>query len=168
MDEPTPVSIGRRDQPSGPEVTEIASPATAVGLGVAAMLRHLIAVLDREDRLESGSGEWLARFRADEDAGREAVRQSVLRTLQLASDPINFEILDSIAGAGNPHRVTELCGTIGLTELSMAERVSDLVSAGLATKVPGANQVTGTQAGQMLVSLVRDAVDAGVRDLRSI
>jgi len=164
LGESTPVSIGRRDPP-GPEVTELASTAAAIGLGVSAMLRHLVAVLDREDRLESGSGEWLAGFRADAAASRAAVQQSVLRALHLASDPVNFEIMDAIADAGNPHRVHDLCEMTGLPELSLAERVSDLVSAGLATKVPGANQVTGTQATQMLVRLVRDAVDAGVRDL---
>ncbi len=47
----------------------------------------------------------------------------------------------------------------------MAERVGDLVSAGLAAKMPEADQVAGTGAGRAVVDLVRQAVAAGVGDL---
>ncbi len=164
MGESVPVSIGRQEPPARSDVTEVTAPGAAIGHAAAAMLGHLAAVLDREDRLESGSGEWLAGFAADSEAGRAAVLQSVLRALGLASDPTNFAILTVLAG-GNPQRMDQLVAATGLTELSVAERVSDLVSAGLATKLPSANQVVGTQAGAAIVALVTEAVEAGAREL---
>ena len=41
--------------------------AVALGMDVAGMLRYQIGVIDREDRLESGTGNWKETFR--EDAG---------------------------------------------------------------------------------------------------
>lgn len=165
MGESVPVSIGRQESRTRSEVAEVTAPGAAIGHAAAAMLGHLAAVLDREDRLESGSGEWLAGFAADAQAARASVRQSVLRALDLASDPINFAILSVLAAGGNAQTMDQLVAASGLTELSVAERVSDLVSAGLATKLPSANQVVGTQAGAAIVALVTDAVEAGAREL---
>jgi hypothetical protein len=47
----------------------------------------------------------------------------------------------------------------------LAERIGDLVSAGLVAKIPEANQVGGTQAGAAIVELVARAISVGAREL---
>ncbi len=136
--------------------------ARAIGLDVAAVLRYQIAVLDREDRLESGSGAWKTAFTADRTARNDAVRQSVLRTLQMAVDGSYFPILAALAAEGHL-RTGDLAGQCGLGQLTLQERVADLVSAGLATKVPEADQVAITGAGAAVVDLVGSAVGVAVR-----
>lgn len=148
-------------------MAEFAMPGDAaepIGRSVAGMLGYLAQVLDREDRLETGTGNWLADFMAEDDARAEAVQQGVLRALRLAADPTNFAILQSLgAGVGVP--TVALAESTGLNKLSVSERVADLASAGLASKVPEANQVAGTDAGAALVALVRRAVQIGASAL---
>ncbi len=135
-----------------------------MGRAVAGVLRHLGAVLDREDRLESGTGTWLEDFSSDAGAAEEAARDGTLRAIRMAADPLNFAILEALSpDAGIPAQA--LAEATGLGRLPLAERVSDLVSAGLAVKLPEANQVAGTAAGAAIVAIVHRAVDAGVRDL---
>jgi len=123
-----------------------------------------MAVIDREDRLESGTGEWKAGVLADSDARLEAAESAVLRALRMAADATNFSILKALSdGIGTP--VDELCGATGLGRLELAERLGDLVSAGLAAKVPEANQVAGVPAGAALVELVANASARAARDL---
>ncbi len=160
----TPVPVGRigvrrREGPQpGPD------PAAELGSAVAGVLRHLGAVLDREDRLESGTGTWLADFSGDHAAAEEAALGGTLRALRMAADPLNFSILEALSpDVGTPSQA--LADTTGLGRLPLAERVADLVSAGLAVKLPEANQVAGTAAGAAIVDLVHRAVDAGARDL---
>lgn len=164
-DETTPVTIGRasRREPAG-EVDLPGDGAEPLGRAAAGMLRHLISVLDREDRLESGSGDWLAQFRADEAALDGSVLESVLRTLRLAADSTNFRIIESLAHSDSVTRAG-LAGHLGLSELSVSERVGDLVSAGLAVKVSEANQIAGTPAGVALAGWIHRAVAAGVAAL---
>jgi DNA-binding HxlR family transcriptional regulator len=136
--------------------------ARAVGLDVAGVLRYQIAVLDREDRLESGTGAWRTAFMADQIARTAAVRQSVLRTLQMALDGSYFPILTALATEGHL-RTGDLASECELGQLTLQERVGDLVSAGLAAKVPEADQVAITGAGAALVDLVNKAVGVAVR-----
>ena len=130
--------------------------ARVLGESAADMMRLYMSVIDREDRLESGTGEWLASFR-DEPGEREtAARESVLRALRMASDATNYRILESLSdGVGTP--IEDLVQATGLDRLALAERVGDLVSAGLAAKLPEANQVVGVPAGAAIVQLVRAA-----------
>ncbi len=159
-----PIPVGRigvrrreRAEP-GPD------PGIDLGRAIAGVLRHLGAVLDREDRLESGTGTWLEDFTADAAAAEEAVRDGTLRTLRMAAEPLNFAILEALSPvSGTPAQL--LAEATGLGRLPLAERVADLVSAGLAVKLPEANQVAGTAAGAAIVDIVHRAVDAGVRDL---
>ncbi len=161
----TPIVIGRGPAsagPGGPDPTGDA--AESLGRGVAGILRHLVAVLDREDRLESGTGGWLEALRSDTDAHAEAVLDGVLRALRLAADTANFRILAALAGAEAVSR-SALAERLGLPELSVGERVGDLVSAGLAVKISEANQITGTAAGMALVDWIRGATAAGATAL---
>ncbi len=141
--------------------------ARALGLEVAGVLRYQMSVLDREDRLESGTGSWLSAFVADGAARERAVRQSVLRTLQMAVNRDYFDILEALVGPGHL-RTTALAEASGLGRLTVHERVSDLVSAGLVNKVPEADQVAITPAGMVVVELVLKAVAFAEQDLEDI
>jgi len=166
LSDAVPVTIGRASLSDDSRVAEVADPGAALGHGVAGMLRHLMAVLDREDRLEAGTGDWLTDFSADEPGRARAVRASVLRALRMAVDPVGFTILETLDGvAGRP--TSELAKRAGIDQLSAAEMVSDLVSAGLAVKLPEAGQVAGTPAGSSIVELVRAATKAGMTDLEA-
>ncbi len=161
----TPIMIGRAPASAGPGEMDLPGDAAEpLGRAVAGILRHLVAVLDREDRLESGTGDWLEALRADTDAHLEAVLDGLLRAFRLAADTANFRILEALADAETVSRAV-LAHRIGLPELSVSERVGDLVSAGLAVKISEANQIAGTPAGVALVEWIRGAVAAGAKAL---
>ncbi|MDP3983755.1 MAG: winged helix-turn-helix domain-containing protein, partial [Acidimicrobiia bacterium] len=118
------------------------------------MLSYLIEVVDREDRLESGSGRFKEDLGADHAALRRAVEESVLRALRMASDPLSFRVLDQLMDH-SPMSTSDLAIAVGLPRLAVEERISDLVSAGLASKLSSRGQVAGTQAGEALVAVIR-------------
>jgi hypothetical protein len=128
-DDAVPVSIGKRDEPG--RADEI---ARILGLSAADVIRLHMSVIDREDRLESGTGEWLESFVSD-----ESIRM------------------------GTP--LEDLQAVTGLGRLPLAERIGDLVSAGLAVKIPEANQIAGTAAGAAIVEMVGGATAVGETDL---
>lgn len=145
----TPVSIGRASAASG-ELARILGESAADVLGL-----HM-SVIDREDRLESGTGEWLTSFKVEPGERKTASRESVLRALRMASDATNYRILQSLRdGVGTP--IEDLVRTTGLSRLALAERIGDLVSAGLAAKLPEANQIVGVPAGRAIVGVVEAA-----------
>ncbi|MEE8406227.1 MAG: hypothetical protein V3S32_03670 [Acidimicrobiia bacterium] len=153
----TPVSIGKQPDP-------VDGLSLILGQSAADILRLHMSVIDREDRLESGTGEWLSSFRSDAGQRVAASRESVLRALRMASDATNFRILQSLTdGVGTP--VSKIAQASGLTRLALAERIGDLVSAGLASKIPEANQVAGVPAGAALVRLVESAASQAAADL---
>ncbi len=155
----TPVSIGKRAE--SPHSVQL---DVVLGQAAADVLRLHRAVIDREDRLESGTGAWLQLLGADEAARAGAVTESVLRALRMASDATNFAILSLLhESVGTP--IADLQTATGLGRLSLSERIGDLVSAGLASKIPEANQVAGTAAGAAIVGVVRSAGRVGGRDL---
>ena len=138
--------------------------ARILGESAADMMRLYLAVIDREDRLESGTGEWLASFRDRPGERESAARESVLRALRMASDATNFGILQSLNdGVGTP--IEDLIRATGLDRLALAERIGVLVSAGLAAKLPEANQVVGVPAGSVIVRLVETAAGHASKDL---
>jgi hypothetical protein len=129
-----------------------------LGESAADVMSLYISVIDREDRLESGTGEWLESFSGAPGERKKAARESVLRTLRMATDATNYRILSSLTdGVGTP--IEDLARATGLGRLPLAERIGDLVSAGLAAKLPEANQVVGVPAGAALVRLVEGAAD---------
>ncbi len=124
------------------------------------MLRYLVAVIDREDRLEVGSGAWKASFVGDLEARRRSVTEAVLRALHMAADATNFAILQALAdGTGRP--VDAIAADVGLPRPAVDQRISDLVSAGLVSKVPEAAQVVATEAATVFVAVVAEAVRVG-------
>ena len=160
-DRPVPVTVGRsrRAEPAG-------TLGRALGDAAAETLSHLIDVVDREDRLESGTGRFRRELSSDERSRRRTVEEAVLRSLRMASDPVNYHILETLTGSGQAS-TAELGRSLGLPRLAVEERISDLVSAGLAAKVFSAGQVAGTEAGAALVEMVRQAVTAGATGLES-
>ena len=83
----------------------------------------------------------------------------------MATDARYFGILEALSGPGHL-RTAELAEQSGLGRLTLQERVSDLVSAGLATKVPEADQVSITPGGASVVELVREATIVAERDVQ--
>ncbi|HSL25966.1 MAG TPA: hypothetical protein VLA54_06745 [Acidimicrobiia bacterium] len=137
--------------------------AVPLGAAAAGVLEYLIQVVDREDRLESGSGRFREDLAADHDSRKRAVEEAVLRLLRLAADPLNYRILEGLTGEA-AFDASGLASLTGLPRLSIEERVADLVSAGLAAKVAG-GRVAVTGAGMALVGLIREAVAAGSTQL---
>lgn len=149
---PTPVTISKTQTKGADELARI------LGESAADVMRLYMSVIDREDRLESGTGEWLTSFIGEPGERRTAARESVLRTLRMATDATNYRILASLTdGVGTP--IDDLARATGLGRLALAERIGDLVSSGLAAKLPEANQVVGVPTGAALVRLVEAAVD---------
>ncbi|MEN8238822.1 MAG: hypothetical protein ABFR53_06420 [Actinomycetota bacterium] len=146
-----------------PEVDDLT--ARAIGLDVAGIVRYHMSVLDREDRLESGTGDWMSSFVGDAAGRKGTARDSVLRTLQMAVDQRYFTILEELAGPGHL-KTAELGRRAGIGRLTLQERVSDLVSGGLATKVPEADQVSISSAGAAVVELVHRAAAVAARDMK--
>lgn len=144
-----PVSIGKTPA-SSDDLARILGESAADVLGL------YLSVIDREDRLESGTGEWLNTFRGEPDQQEEATRQSVLRALRTATDATNYRVLQLLGGGGGVP-VEDLVRASGLSRLTLAERIGDLVSAGLAAKLPEANQVVGTPAGSAIVRTIEMA-----------
>jgi hypothetical protein len=133
-----------------------------LSLALAIRLRDVARMLDRLDRLESGTGEWM---RAQGGAElREAAAEMALRALRLAADPINFGLLACLAGGG-ALPMAELEKSSGLARLALSERISDLVQVGLALHNIELGQVQSTAAGFALVGLINSISDTTARHL---
>jgi len=153
---PTPV---RMQSASDEDVS-----AQALGFAVAGVLKYHISVIDRENRLESGSGNWKGSFFSDRSDRERAVRESVLRSVRMAVSSEYYGILELLAGPGHM-KTADLASALQISKLTLAERVSDLVSAGLVSKVPEADQVSVAGGGAAVVEWVRGAVGVAVRNL---
>lgn len=123
--------------------------------GLASRLRSLVMALDRLDRLESGSGTWLAKFKTEELP--EAATELTLRVLRTSADPTNFAILQALA-TEDSRSLTELINAVGLGRLSLSERLNDLMQVGLAVRLIDTDHAQITAAGASLVHLVEALV----------
>jgi hypothetical protein len=118
---------------------------------LALRLRDLARLMDRLDRLESGTGGWLAAQRPEDLAA--ASTEMTLRALRLAAEPANFALLNRLAG-GAALATAELEQATGLGRLALGERLNDLVQVGLAQRNIDIDQVQATQAGAALAGLI--------------
>ena len=123
----------------------------AIAAGLAGRLRSLAIVLDRLDRLESGSGVWLADFKAKELP--QAAQMMTLRVLGTAADPANYAILKALA-SGESHKIGDLIAVTGHGRLPLSERLNDLVQVGLASRLIDTDHAQITAAGAALVDLI--------------
>ena len=118
---------------------------------LALRLRDLARLLDRLDRLESGTGDWLAAQRPEDLAA--AATDMTLRALRLATEPANFVLLNRLARA-DALTMAELEQAAGLGRLALGERLNDLIQVGLAQRNIDTDQVQATQAGAALAGLI--------------
>jgi len=87
---------------------------------------------------------WLDEVLKDEDTLAEVGREFVLRAFRVGADAINFKILAHLSDeAGVP--LAGLAEITGLPHFALSERVSDLVQAGLATRVLEEDAVRATR-----------------------
>ncbi len=128
----------------------------AIAGGLAGRLRSLVAVLDRFDRLESGSGTWRSTFADDELP--EAATELALRTLRTVAAPNNFTLLRTLA-TSNSHSIDQLMKITGSGRLVLAEQLNDMVQVGLATRLIDTDHAQITVAGASMVCLVETLID---------
>ena len=129
---------------------------------LAGRLLDVARMLDRLDRLESGTGGWLVA--QDDGALAEAAAEMTLRALRAAADPTNFAVLKYLAThAAAP--VSELEKAAGLGRLALNERLSDLVQVGLAGRNIDTDQAQSTAAGAALVGLIDSVSQATAKRL---
>jgi hypothetical protein len=133
-----------------------------LALTLALRLRDIARMLDRLDRLESGTGEWL--LSQGEGALAEAAREMTLRAFRVASDPANYVILAFLSARATAP-IAELEKASGLGRLALSERVNDLVQVGLAGRNIDTDQVQGTAAGAALVGLIESVSRATAKQL---
>ncbi len=119
-------------------------------------------MLDRLDRLESGTGGWLTA--QDDRALREAAVDMTLRALRAAADPTNFVILSFLSTRATAP-LAELESASGLGRLALNERVSDLVQVGLASRNIDTDQAQITAGGAALVELIQSIGEATAKRL---
>jgi len=136
---------------------------TDLSLALALRLRDLARMIDRLDRLEAGTGEWLSAL--GEGAVKEAATDMTLRALRAAADPANFALLAFLAAHASAP-MAELEGATGLGRLSLSERVNDLVQVGLAGRNIDTDHVQITAGGAALVGLIESISEATAEKLR--
>lgn len=122
-----------------------------IAVGLAGRLRSLAIVLDRLDRLESGSGVWLTDFKETELS--EAAQMMTLRAFKTVSDPANYTILRALA-SGESHKVGDLITMTGNGRLPLSEHLNDLVQVGLASRLIDTDHAQITAAGAAFVELI--------------
>jgi DNA-binding HxlR family transcriptional regulator len=132
---------------SKPVFNELAS----IGAGLAGRMRSLVIALDRLDRLESGSGEWLDGFAVAELD--ESATTMTLRMLRTVSDLATYTILQKLETADS-HFIPTLMVETGLGRLVLSEQLNDLVQVGLVTRLIDTDHVQITTSGAALVQLV--------------
>ena len=132
---------------------------------LALRLRDLARLLDRLDRLESGTGEWLTTH--TEADMKDAALDMTLRALRVAADPANFSILSFLA-AQSSTPMAELEKASGLGRLALNERVNDLVQVGLAGRNIDTDQMQLTAGGAALAGLIASIGEATAKELESL
>ncbi len=128
-----------------------------IAAGVAGRLRLLTISIDRLDRLESGSGEWLSRF-ADEELP-EAAQELTLRALRVAADPINFALLRTLSAA-ETLSLGQIMEAVGLGRLALTERLNDLIQVGLASRNIDTDHAQISRAGLALTRWLEELISS--------
>jgi len=139
---------------------------TNIAGGLAGRLRLLVRVLDRLDRLESGSGEWKASFAETELS--EAATSLTLRALSTMADSTNFTILNTLATNDGLLAMKKLMEKTGIGRLVLSERLNDLMQVGLATRLIDTDQAQITGAGANIVRLVEMITHAVAEKYESV
>ena len=120
-------------------------------------------MLDRLDRLESGTGEWLAS--QQEDDLLTTATDMTLRALRIAADPANFTLLAFLATHTTAPTI-ELEKASGIGRLSLTERLNDLTQVGLAGRNIDTDQVQISAGGAALVGLINSISETTAQTLK--
>lgn len=144
-----------------PTADEILS---ALAAGVSDRLRLLVIAIDRLDRLETGSGEWLGRF--PETELPEAARELVLRMFRTATEPAHFALLRTLAAA-DTQALGQLMITLGWGRLTLTEYLNDLVQVGLAARNIDTDHAQITTAGLTLMRWLEALIAAVSQNYRN-
>ena len=126
---------------------------TQIAGGLAGRLRSLVMVIDRLDRLESGSGKWMSRFATAEL--ESAASEMTLRAFRTSADATNFAILHTLA-AQESWAMRHLIEVVGNGRLTLSERLNDLVQVGLVARMIDTDHVQITAAGANIVQLLNE------------
>lgn len=133
-----------------------------LSFALAMRLRDIARMLDRLDRLESGTGGWLASH--GENDLKAAAADITLRALRTAAEPGNFAILSFLAECSTaPMSDLEQAARSG--RLALNERVNDLVQIGLVARNIDTDHVQLTAGGAALVNLIQSIGDATAKKL---
>ena len=129
---------------------------------LAIRLRDITRMMDRLDRLESGTGQWAASLQDSEL--KSASTEMTLRALRVTSDPTNFALLALLSTHESASTASlEKLTTMG--RLALIERVNDLIQVGLAARNIDTDQVQITAAGAALVGLINSISDTTAKKL---
>ena len=120
----------------------------ALSQTLARRLRDISRVLDRLDRLEAGSGSWLAQ--QNESDLQNAAQEMTLRAVRQAADSHNFALLKLLHTDRITYPVGELQNASGLDRMTLSERLNDLVQVGLVVREIDTDHVQITDAGRSL------------------
>lgn len=129
---------------------------------LAMRLRDIARMMDRLDRLESGTGEWAASLQNGEL--KSASTEMTLRALRVASDPTNFALL-AFLSTHESASTADLEKSVSVGRLALIERVNDLVQVGLAARNIDTDQIQNTAAGAAVVGLINSISDATAKKL---
>jgi len=135
-----------------------------IAAGIADRLRLLVRSIDRLDRLESGTGQWLGRF--EEEELDEAAQELTLRALRVASSPTHLAVLRTLARAESL-ALSQIMEATGLGRLALTEHINDLIQVGLATRNIDTDHAQITPAGQALAAWVDELIEAVAQGYRA-
>lgn len=138
---------------------------TDLSTALALRLRDIARMLDRLDRLESGTGEWLTL--QGESQLKEAATDMTLRALRLVADPANFAVL-TLLETHTTAPMSVLEQATGLGRLPLTERLNDLTQVGLAGRSIDTDQVQISAGGAALVGLINSVSEATAKKLAEV
>ena len=125
-----------------------------LGTALGRRLRAVEAAVRRLDNLDPRADR-----PAPDEVTREDVREFVLRALRIAADRDNDRLLRAVAeGTRDAGRLAEI---LGRPRFALWESISDLVQLGLLERDPIVDRVQLTGAGDAVLHLVDQIVDAG-------
>jgi DNA-binding HxlR family transcriptional regulator len=126
---------------------------SALAQTMARRLRDIARVLDRLDRLEAGTGSWLSE--QDEDNLAASALGMTLRTLRVAADSHNFQILRHLV-EHDTSPVSKVQDMIQLDRMTLSERLNDMVQVGLIVREIDTDHVQISGAGQSIVIIITE------------
>lgn len=123
--------------------------------GLWARFKGLALALHRQDRLETARDfvGWLEALPADEAQIADIALNLTLRALHVASDPVNFRILQRLRRESSVS-LTALMADMGLGRIPLHDRLHVLMQVGLAVQELESDDVRSTQLTDGIVDLV--------------